>query len=93
MNRKVSFIAAGVILFAAGFLLLPNLFARDANQDGGRLPQKWEYRVLPLTEIVGEGDEDEQAERTEAKFNELGNEGWEFCQIQLRIAVFKRQQN
>lgn len=92
MRRSFSMITVGLVLLVSGFLLLPALFAQDTNQPERRSPQQWEYRVLPMSDVAGTGEEAEQAKRVEAKFNELGSEGWEFAQIHLRVAVFKRAQ-
>ncbi len=95
MQRNISLLSAGLILLMAGFLLLPPLFAQWPKQTmkwtmEGHSRQQWEYRVLPMSEIAGTGDEADQARRVESKFNDLGADGWEFCQIHLRVAVFKR---
>jgi hypothetical protein len=95
MQRNISLLSAGLILLMAGFLLLPPLFAQWPKQTmkwtmEGHSRQQWEYRVLPMSEIAGTGDEADQARRVESKFNELGTDDWEFCQIHLRVAVFKR---
>jgi hypothetical protein len=89
MRRKLS-LTIGLMLLVAGFLLLPTLFAQDTSQTDRRSAQQWEYRVLPMSDVAGTGEEAEQAKRVETKFNELGSEGWEFAQIHLRVAVFKR---
>jgi|SRR5690606_6581339 len=88
MRRSFSLITVSLVLLVAGLLLLPALFAQDTDQTEGSSPQQWEYRVLPIP--AARGDEAEQATRVEGKFNELGSEGWEFAQIHLRVAVFKR---
>jgi hypothetical protein len=90
MHRNASLLAVGLILLVVGFLLSPALFAQGTNQLDGSSPQQWEYRVLPMSEVAGKGGETEQAKRVESKFNELGSDGWEFVQIHLRVAVFKR---
>jgi hypothetical protein len=95
MQRNISLLSAGLILLMAGFLLLPPLFAQWPKQTmkwtmEGHSRQQWEYRVLPMSEIAGTGDEADQAGRVESKFNELGTDDWEFCQIHLRVAVLKR---
>lgn len=90
MHRNSSLLTVGLILLFTGFLLLPALFAQDTNELDRSSPPQWEYRVLPMSEVAGQGDETEQAKRVESKFNELGGDGWEFSQIHLRVAVFKR---
>lgn len=77
MQRNISLLSAGLILLMAGFLLLPPLFAQWPKQTmkwtmEGHSRQQWEYRVLPMSEIAGTGDEADQAGRVESKFNDLG---------------------
>lgn len=90
MFRRPSFFAATVLLLVAGISCLPALLAQETESADSTGRQEWEYRVLPMSDVAGGGSEEEQAQRVQSKFNELGEAGWEFSQIHLRVAVFKR---
>jgi hypothetical protein len=84
-------VVGGISIMALFFSLAP---AQEARGVGGKAAVVWEYRVLALTDVV----EREQALKgpagataaAEAKFNELGRDGWELAIPLQGVVVFKR---
>jgi hypothetical protein len=80
------------ILLAA--LFLSTAPGQDDRGVGGKAAPAWEYRILALTDVV----KAEQALKEpagvpaafEARFNELGRDGWELTLSLPGVVVFKR---
>ena len=91
MRRTFLFAAVTFALLAAVFS-----FARAREESEGRVnvAPSWEYRLLMLTNVVNTQTALREPAKAvtdmESKFNELGREGWEYCEISNGIVVFKR---
>ena len=92
MGRTYLFMALCGILIAAFFLSMAP--AQEASDVGGNRHPAWEYRSLALSEVV----KLEQALQDpagvnaalEARFNELGRDGWELAISLPGAVVFKQ---
>ncbi len=88
MRRNSLLLAAALLLVAA---VSPFLLAREEKPPARVAKPTWEYRVILLSDLARPGQEPEkETSAVELRFNELGRDGWELCQIHLRVAVFKR---
>ena len=90
MRRAFLSAAVACALVAALFSLAR---ARDSREAVNAAPT-WEYRVLLLTEVVSVQQALQEPTKmgpaVEAKFNELGRDGWELCENLNGLVVFKR---
>jgi hypothetical protein len=92
MRRAIPFAAVAAALLAAWISFSR---AQDAQRGGANAARAWEYRVVVLTDVVGVQQALQQAPgktgaALESKFNELGQDGWEYCGDLPGAAVFKR---
>ena len=79
---------AGVVALAIAAIALVGPWASSPRaQELNKALPKWEYKV----ELMQTDDDayDEIA-GIEKQFNELGEQGWELAELQLRAAIFKR---
>jgi hypothetical protein len=90
--RRVSLYAliAGCLL--AGWLTFAH--AREGREPSAYAAPIWEYRLLYLPDIVSMQTAMKEPSKTatvlEAKYNELGRDGWEYCENSNGLAIFKR---
>jgi hypothetical protein len=92
MRRASLFAAGACVLLAAVFSLAR---AREVRGVGINAAQAWEYRVIALTDVVSASRAVQQESAKtfaafEARFNELGQDSWEYCGYFNGGAVFKR---
>jgi hypothetical protein len=84
-------IVGGMMIVALIFSLAP---AQEAHKAAGNAPQAWEYHTLLLSDTVNvqEALKDPKgaAAGMDAKFNELGRDGWELAAPLPGVVVFKR---
>jgi hypothetical protein len=89
MRRSYLFVAVVAVLLG-GIISLAG--ARDARVMAA---PAWEYRVVMLTEVVSLQQAIHEPAKVgaavEAKFNELGRDGWELGEHINGMVVFKRQ--
>jgi hypothetical protein len=93
MRRTCSFVVVGGILVAA--LMFSLSTAQDtrgrASTAGG---VSFEYRIIAISELVDSGQPVNQTAKAaatiEARFNELGRDGWEIAESLPGTVVFKR---
>ena len=69
--------------------------ARESREVGLNAAQGWEYRVVVLADVAATPNAGQQpAQKTftafEARFNEFGRDGWEYCGYLNGATVFKR---
>jgi hypothetical protein len=83
--RRSLLVVVSIVTLAAMASLLP-----AQNSDRPPDPPQWESRILLLTDVVGDLEPPRQVVAIEEKFNELGRDRWEFCQIHNSVAIFKR---
>ena len=88
----LSVAVAGILIAAFFFSLAP---AREARGVGSNAPPVWEYRILALSDVAKAEevlkDSAKVTSAFEAKFNELGRDGWEVAIPLPGAVVFKRQ--
>jgi len=85
MRRNVPLAIAALILFVGAATLLPAQGQPPEGRPG------WEYRVILVTEVVNLQQKPEaMAAALEARFNELGKDGWEIAENINGGIVFKR---
>jgi len=92
MRRALPVAAVAAVVFAAW---VSYGFAQDAKQAGGPAAKAWEYRVLVLTDVVKpqqalQQEPGKTGAAVEATFNDLGQDGWEYCGDLPGAVVFKR---
>ncbi|OJW13714.1 MAG: hypothetical protein BGO49_29765 [Planctomycetales bacterium 71-10] len=86
MRRNVFLAIAALVLVAVFATLLP------AQGPQASVPTAWEYRVILITEVVNlQQKPEEMTAALEAKFNELGKEGWDIAENINGGIVFKRR--
>lgn len=86
MRRNVLLAVTAVALVAVFATILPAQGPQTA------VPTGWEYRVILITEVVNlQQKPEEMTAALEAKFNELGKEGWDIAENINGGIVFKRQ--
>ncbi len=91
--RRASFSVAVVFALVAAWFSLAR--AREGREANPVAAPSWEYRVLILTDVVSLKDAMQQEHAkmnaaVEAKFNELGRDGWELSEYMNGWVVFKR---
>ena len=91
--RRVSFFTAAICVVLA--VVFSFARAREPREVGLNAAQGWEYRILALADVVAAPNAGQQpAAKTfaafEARFNELGRDGWEYCGYITGATVFKR---
>ena len=85
MRRNVLLAIAALVLVAGFAALLP------AQGPQAAVPSAWEYRVILFTEVVDlQQKPAEMAAALEARFNELGKEGFDLAKNFNGGIVFKR---
>ncbi len=92
MRRSIPLAALAAILLATW---VSYAFAQNAKPAGGKAAHAWEYRIIVLTDLVNAQqaitqEPSKTAGAVESKFNELGQDGWEYCGDLPGTALFKR---
>ncbi|SFH99395.1 hypothetical protein [Planctomicrobium piriforme] len=93
MFRTITFLAVAAVLVS---ICGSYSFGEPANKQPGNIAQVWEYRVIALADLVSvqqalQADQRPQVVQTiEAKFNQLGRDGWEYSGDLPGTAIFKR---
>jgi hypothetical protein len=90
MRRNYLFAAVGGIVIAGLYSMAP---AREPRGGAAHEPPAWEYRAVALTDVVKFEQALNPAAATaavEAKFNELGRDGWDLAISLPGAVVFKR---
>jgi hypothetical protein len=92
MRRNYLLMGVGGLLIAALFFSLAP--AQDARGVRDNARPAWEYRILALTDVVKVEQALQEPARTtatfEARFNELGRDGWELTLSLPGAVVLKR---
>jgi len=84
-NALLTFAALVLVLVSGFAALLP------AQGTAQPTPSTWEYRVFLVTEVIDlQQKPDQMASALEARFNELGKDGWEIAENINGAIVFKR---
>ena len=85
MRRNVPLAIAALVLLVGSATFLP------AQGPTPEVRPEWEYRVILVTEVVNLQQKPEaMAAALEARFNELGKDGWEIAENINGGIVFKR---
>ena len=88
MRRAIPFAAVTAVVLAAWISFSS---AQDTQRGGANAARAWEYRLVVLAEVVDAQQAPGKATAAvESKFNELGQDGWEYCGDLPGAAVFKR---
>jgi hypothetical protein len=91
--RRVSFFTAAICVLLAVVFSLAR--ARESREVGLNAAQGWEYRIVVLPDVAAAPNAGQQPTAKtfaafEARFNELGRDGWEYCGFLNGATVFKR---
>lgn len=90
---------ANIPLAVAASALIAAWFSSGLAQEAPQAPDEavptWEYRVLILSDVVEaqqalQQEGGQTAAAFEARFDELGRDGWEYCGDLPGAAIFKR---
>jgi hypothetical protein len=92
MRRAYLSAAAVCVLLAAAFSIAR---AQNPREAAVKAAPSWEYRIIMLPDMINNQDLARQeggkpSTALEPKFNELGRDGWEFCEHINTMVVFKR---